>query len=209
MKEPQFLKVKFSALRPWEKNPRTATTEAVKDLAAKIKAKGQIKNFVCWQEDEDLKNGTYTIGGGNIRFLALRDILKIKPDSSVWISVNYPESEKEKIELSLLDNMTSGSYVEQQLAEMIYPYREEIDLKTFKLNFTEGTDLEKFLEGFGPGPDPEDIDEISDSDRHTISIFCKDDDEMLEMRRLLGIEDKKQNKIEAPALKALIMAANS
>jgi len=203
MRDPEFMKVPFSSLHDWKKNPRTITKEDIKRLAMKITEKGLIRNFVCWQEDGEKKKGIFTVGGGNMRFFALRDILKIKPEREVWISLNFPESEKEKIELSLLDNMTSGSYIDQQLAELIYPYRDMIPLQEYRLNFNPGVDLKKFLEGFGPTEIP-DIDLLDESDRHTISIYCRNDEELIEMREMLGISDKKTNKIEATELKSIL-----
>lgn len=202
MKTPEFIKVKFRQLRPWDKNPRMITKKEIKNLAEKLKEKGVFKNFVCWQDGADAKKGVYTVGGGNMRFYAMKDVLKVGPDSDVWISLNYPASEKEKVELSLLDNMTAGSYVEQQLAELLFPYKDELNLETFKLNFSEGLDLKRFLDGFGPSDLP-DIEETPDSDRRTISIVCRSDDEVLEMRKLFQIEDRKTNRIEAEDVKRL------
>jgi hypothetical protein len=203
MKAPEFLKVRFKQLHAWAKNPRTVTKKDAENLAKKIKEKGIIRNFVTWRDKKDLKDDSYTVGGGNIRYHALKDIIKINPESEVWISLNYPENEKEMIELSLLDNMPAGTYVEQALAELLYPYRSEIDLSTFKIPFTDGTDLQKFLEGFGP-TSVDDIELEDESDRKTISVVCSDDDELLEMRGLLGIEEQKTNSIKAVELRKLL-----
>jgi len=201
-KEPEFIQVPFSALRPWPKNPRDAKKADVANLAEKIKTNGLFRNFVCWQEPEDVKRKTFTVGGGNIRFFALRDVLKIPNDRRVWISLNYPETDAEKIELSLLDNMTFGTYLEQPLAELLYPVREALDLASLRIPLSDGIDLEKFIAGFGPS-NVEDVVPMPESDRRTISVVCADDDDLLTMRDLLGI-DGKTNEIKSEELRALL-----
>jgi len=202
MKQPEFISVEFGSLRPWGKNPREASKKDAEILAKNLKEKGVFRNFVCWQEKSDLKAETYTVGGGNLRYKAMKEILKIRDSAKVMISLNFPENEKEKIELSLLDNMPSGSYVEQALAELIYPYREEINLKDFRIPLTPGTDLDKFLEGFGPGEVPE-IEELTRSDRHAVAVVCTDDDDLLDMRELLGV-DGKENEITSTEMREIL-----
>jgi hypothetical protein len=63
--------------------------------------------------------------------------------------------------------------------------------------------LQKFLEGFGP-TNVDDIELVDESDRKTISVVCSDDDELLEMRGLLGIEEQKTNSIKAVELRKLL-----
>lgn len=201
-REPEFHQVPFSSLRPWPKNPRDAKKTDVANLAEKIRKKGLFRNFVCWQEPEDVQRKTFTVGGGNIRFFALRDVLKVQGDRKVWISLNYPETEAEKIELSILDNMAFGGYLEQPLAELLYPVKDALDLASLRIPLSEGVDLEKFISGFGPS-ETEDIVPMPESDRRTISVVCADDDDLLTMRDLLGI-DGKTNEIKSEELRRIL-----
>jgi hypothetical protein len=150
MKKPIFLNVRFGQLRPWDKNPRQATEENVKSLAAQLKEVGIFKNFVCWQEGDDEKNKTYTVGGGNIRLVAMRELLGVGPEEKVNIAVCFPETEAEKVRISLLDNMTFGSYVEQQLAELTYGFKDDPALAGLRVNFSYGVDLKEILDSVGP-----------------------------------------------------------
>jgi len=65
-----------------------------------------------------------------MRLRAMRDmgIMDVKV-----LTVN-PKSEKEKIELSLIDNDRAGYYEDQQLAELIYPFKDELDLAGLKVD---------------------------------------------------------------------------
>ena len=171
-KEPEFIKVKFGDIIPWEKNPRDIKKDDLLNLAQKIEKFGMFKNLVCWKE-----NGSITIGGGNMRYFAMRDVLKFAPDREITISMNYPESEKEKIELSLLDNMIAGVYLEQDLAEMLFPFQSEIDLENYKLPFANPTDLSSFLKSFAPDlPDPNPDPPIEQTSEVMIEVLCSNKD---------------------------------
>ena len=53
-------------------------------LAHHISRAGFIRNFVVWQEDGDTEAGRFTIGGGNVRYAACRDVLHV-PEAAVTI----------------------------------------------------------------------------------------------------------------------------
>jgi len=150
LKEPEFKKVKFGQIKPWEKNPRNIKKEKLERLAKSIKEKGLFQTLTCWKE-----GSFYVTGGGNMRWHAMKHILKWPEEREVWISLNFPENEKEKIELSLLDNMRFGQYIEQELAELVYPYIEEIELEDYSIDLTEPwMDLKQVVERVGPDIDP-------------------------------------------------------
>jgi len=125
-REPDFITVPFGQIRPWGKNPRNYTRHELTKLARSLREKGQFKNLVCWQE-----NGNYVIGGGNLRYQAMARILKWPEDKMVQISVNYPGTEQEKLELTLLDNASSGFYEEDKLAALAI---EQPELKLDEFN---------------------------------------------------------------------------
>jgi hypothetical protein len=145
VKEPQFLKVPFGRIRPWGKNPRGIKTEDLEALAKSIREKGQFQVLTCWKE-----GGIYETGGGNMRWHAMKDVLHYADDKPIWISLNFPRTEAEKIELSILDNMKFGFYQDQQLAELLQPHLEEIDLESFRVDLGQGIDLKHLIERFGP-----------------------------------------------------------
>jgi len=148
LKEPEFIQVPFGKIRPWGKNPRNIKTEELKKLAKSIQTKGQFQVLTCWGNGDG-----YETGGGNMRWQAMENILKYSDDKLVWISLNYPEGEKEKIELSLLDNQRFGQYDEQALAELVYPYLEEINLEDFKVDIGEPMGLKDLIEDYAPNLD--------------------------------------------------------
>lgn len=97
--------------------------------------------------DELKENGTLTVLGGNMRLRALQEL----GHKEVWVSVVEPKSEAEKIEISLSDNDRVGYYEDQALAELVYPYREEIDLKAFKVDLpVPDVNLSDILSRFAP-----------------------------------------------------------
>jgi len=145
-KEPQFLQVPFGQIKPWGKNPRGIKKKDIDLLAKSIHEKGQFQVLTCWQTGD----GQYETGGGNMRWHAMREVLHYPDDKPIWISLNFPESEKEKIELSLLDNMRFGYYEEDKLAELVYPHVEDIRLEDFKVDVGEPIDLKGIIERFGP-----------------------------------------------------------
>jgi hypothetical protein len=155
MKKPEFLKVKLSQLVPWADNPRQATEENVKALAAQLKEVGLFKNFVCWQQGDDKKNDQYTVGGGNVRLVAMRQVLGVPDDEVVQISLCFPETEAQKLRLSILDNMTFGSYVEQQLAELTYGFKDDPELAGLRVAFSYGVDLKEVTDSVGPSDQAE------------------------------------------------------
>lgn len=211
MKAPEFKKVEFRKLEPWNLNPRDIRTDALHFLAKKMKEKGIFRNFVTWCPGDDYPqkdNGRYVVGGGNMRWLVLKEAWKCPSDMLVQISVNFPKTEAERIELSLLDNYEAGIYLEQPTGELLYPYKDEIDLSMFRFSFTNPTDLKTIVDGFGPDG-YQDIEFVDKSDRHSITINCESDEEMIEMKELLGIEESKKNAIDASLLKDILKKKDS
>jgi len=130
-KPPEFMQVPFGKIEPWDKNPRNYTRAELQKLAKSIKKKGQFKNLVCWKEGDK-----YIIGGGNLRWQAMSRILKWPADRLVHISVNYPENDQEKIELTLLDNAASGFYEQDKLTSLALKYP-DLKLTDFNIDITE------------------------------------------------------------------------
>jgi len=166
LKEPEIMQVPFGKIQPWGKNPRNIKTEKLEELAKSIKEKGLFQVLTCW------KNGDkYETGGGNMRWHAMKTILKYPDDKLVWISLNFPENEREKIELSLLDNMRFARYDEQALAELVYPYIGEIELEKFDIDLKEPVNLKSIIEDFGPDLDSEEKNS-SEDDGYIVCPKC-------------------------------------
>jgi len=166
-KQPEILQVSFGSIMPWEKNPRNIKKEKLEKLAESIEKYGLFQTLTTWKE-----NGKYITGGGNMRWQAMKHILKWPADKLIWISLNYPESEKEKIELALLDNMIFGIYEDAKLAELIFPYREEIKLEDFEVNLKQPVDLKALLGEFAPAGGEEDPGDPGEGAEEGEEIIC-------------------------------------
>jgi len=137
----EIKKVPISEVDVWKKNPRNIRTKDFERLKKQILELGVYKPLVCYEE-----NGKYITLGGNMRLRALRE-LGLR---EVEISVVYPKTEAEKIKYSLSDNDRAGEYDEQALAELTYPYIEEINLEDFKVDRGSQESLRQILEEYGP-----------------------------------------------------------
>jgi hypothetical protein len=159
LKQPEFKQAVFGSIEPWQNNPRNIQTPDLERLARSISEKGQFQVLTCWpvgngyddypQED----TGKYMTGGGNMRWHAMKSILKFGPGNPVWISLNFPRNEAERIELALLDNQRSGIYIEEKLAELIYPIKSQIILEDFKIDLSKTVTLKDFIGRYGPNAD--------------------------------------------------------
>jgi hypothetical protein len=120
--------------------------------------------LTCWQAGE-----MFETGGGNMRWHAMKNVLKYADDRPVWISLNFPTNEKEKIELSLLDNMRFGAYDEQALAELVYPHIESIVLEDFKIDLGNPISLKDLINGVGPegGGDQPRLNKLAEKEKAT------------------------------------------
>ena len=108
-----------------------------------------------YSEYPDEDTGLYQTGGGNMRWHAMKHVLHIPDDHEIWVSLNFPTNEAERIELSLMDNQKFGTYEKQKLAELTFPHIEEINLETYKISIDEPVSLKNVLKGFGSVGDDE------------------------------------------------------
>ena len=155
-KKPDHLSIPLGKIIPWDKNPRNIKKEKLRLLADYLTKYGQFSNLTCWpvgdspdeypQED----TGKYQTGGGNMRWNAMIHILKWSNDKQIQISLNYPENEAERIELSLLDNMGFGVYEEDKLAELASPYTGILNFSDLEVNIEEPLKMDALMEKFSP-----------------------------------------------------------
>jgi len=186
-----YRKVPLDAIEPWEKNPRNIKKKDFERLKRQILKLGVYKPLLCYEE-----NGKYVTLGGNMRLRALRE-LGVK---DIMVGIVRPKSEAEKIEYNLSDNDRAGEYIEQDLAELIYPYLEEINLEDFKVDLGEAVDMKSVIDDYGPSDEKDDeIPEIDDGpaitkpgDLFTLGrhrLLCGDATKEEDVKRLMN--DKK------------------
>lgn len=182
--------VPISDIDVWEKNPRNIKTKDFERLKRQIQELGIYKPLICVRE-----NGRYVTLGGNMRLRALKD-MGIK---DIDVSIVKADTEAQRIKYALSDNDRAGEYDEQQLAELVYPHIEEINLEDFKVDLGEAVDMKSVIEDFGPDLDEEeDIPELSDGPATTNlgdiyklgphRILCADVTQKESMVRLMGQE---------------------
>jgi len=149
-------RVPIEQVQNWEDNPRNIKTKDFERLKRQIKELGVYKPMIACPE-----NGGYTILGGNMRLRALKE-LGIK---EVEISIVHPKSEAEKIKYALSDNDRAGEYEEEKLAELVYPYIDEIELGDYKIDVGEPVNLQDVIEDYAPNLDgsEDEVPEIDDS----------------------------------------------
>ena len=173
----------ISTLRLWKDNPREISKKAFESLKKKIKRWGQFKPVLITKDGEVI--------GGNMRLRAYLDL----GIEDVWVSVVNPKDEAEKIEIAMTDNESSGRWDEQALAELIEPYKTEIELGNYELDLGKTTPLNELLDQFGPEVVEDEVPEISQEEpksklgeiyqlgRHR--IMCGDSTKIEDVERLM------------------------
>lgn len=151
-----IIKVPISKVNLWDKNPRNIKKEDLERLKRQIL---WAKDIIPATREEDfmkfqmlrpliayLEKGKYTVLGGNMRLRALREMGETK----VEIKIVHPKTEADKIRIALIDNDRAGEYIEDDLAELVCPHIEEIDLADFKIDIGEGISLHDSIQEIGP-----------------------------------------------------------
>ena len=140
--------IPIDQLECWDKNPRFIQEKDYARLKRQIQQLGEYKPLIVYPE-----NGRFVVLGGNMRLQAYRELGK----KECWVSIQNPKNEKEKLELALSDNDRAGEYDDQKLAELIYPFKDEIHLEDFKIDIGQSIDLGMVLDRFAP-TDEDDFD---------------------------------------------------
>jgi len=128
----------ISKLRNWDKNPRAIKSNKFQELKERIKKYGQFKPVITTLDGEVI--------GGNMRLRAMKDL----GIQEIWVSVVEPKTNAEKIEIALADNEEMGYYQEDQLAELISEYKDDIKLESFSIHLGDGVNLEDLLNKYQP-----------------------------------------------------------
>jgi len=119
----------------------------------------------------------------------------------VDISIVSADTEAKKIKYALSDNDRAGEYDEQQLAELVYPHIEEINLEEYKVDLGEAATLADVIEDYGPDLSDgteDDVPEIDDTPAITQPgqlftlgnhrLLCGDATKKEDVERLMGGE---------------------
>lgn len=130
-------RVPISEVDVWEKNPRNIKSADFERLKNQIKELGVYKSLICYADGE--------------KYITLVDIVIVDA-----------KTEAMKIKYSLSDNDRAGIYDEQLLAELIYPYLDEINIDDYKIDLGDAENLQSIVEMFGPsnGEDQGKLDEF-------------------------------------------------
>lgn len=138
MKQTKNSSVNISTLRNWNKNPRGIKKDKFEELKKRIQRHGQFKPLIITEDGEVL--------GGNMRLRAMKEL----GITDVWVSVVYPKTDAEKIEIALVDNEEMGYYEDQALAELISRYKDEIQLDNYSIHLSKPTSLDDLLQQYSP-----------------------------------------------------------
>lgn len=154
---------KLNTLFLWDKNPRTIDVDKFNSLKKKIKRWGQFKPLIITENGEVI--------GGNMRLRAYEEM----GIEDVWVSVVYPKSEAEKIEIALADNELSGDWDELKLTELIAPFSDQIVLKDYELDLGRTTNLSDLFKSVSPDGTPNESEEYKEE--YQVVVVCKNEGE--------------------------------
>ncbi len=140
----------ITTLRNWDVNPRAIKKDKFEELKKRMQRFGQIKPIVVMPDGEVL--------GGNMRLRAMKEIGVTK----VWVSEVEPKTEAEKIEIALTDNEEFGYYIDQQVAELVAKYKDDIDLAKYSIHLKEPETLAEILQRFSPEPVEDEVPAVED-----------------------------------------------
>jgi len=185
--------IPIEKVRVWEKNPKEGIRKRdYQRLKSYIKKKGIFKRWLVCPDPK--KKGSYIILGGNTRYeVVTREFKEIR---EIDVNVVYPKNEKEMLEYALMDNDQMSDYDLQQIAEMAYPYREELDLTGIRINVGDTRSLKNVIEDFSPDiergedPDFEFTPELYESQNYIVLYF----DNELDWKSALDVFEVKRMK---------------
>ena len=116
-------------LKNWDKNPRGIDKKDFERLKNQIKKLGQYKPLLITPDG--------TVLGGNMRLRAYQEL----GINEVWVSIVEPNNEAEMLEYALSDNDRAGYYNEDELSELVYKYKDDINLDDYAVDLGKFTNL--------------------------------------------------------------------
>lgn len=141
----------------WDKNPRNITSDDFERLKQQIKDLGEYKPLIVNSGAHVGQKGE--VLGGNMRLRAYKALGYTR----VWVSIVEPKTEAEKLKYALSDNDRAGTYVEEDLAQLITDVGfDDIDLAILHADLGNTSSLRDLLDKFSPVEGEERLDELSD-----------------------------------------------
>lgn len=175
---------KLSELKPHPLNPRSITEDKFKELVKKIKRWGQLGALLVDGRDKQ------TILGGNHAYEAMKSLNY----ETAKVEYRTPKTDAEALELLIVHNERYAQWIEQDLAELLNKYKNQIDLSAYSIDLGRLTDLKKVLARFGQTeedeapalePDPKSkLGEVYQLGRHR--LMCGDSTSIEDVKKLMG-----------------------
>lgn len=126
-------------LQPYPLNPRSITEKRYNELKQKVNRFGQLGTLIIDGRDKS------TVLGGNHVFRAMQELGYTKAK----VEYRTPKDDAEALEIVILHNEKFATWVEQDLAELLHKYREQIDLSNYTIDLGKATDALKILARYG------------------------------------------------------------
>lgn len=140
-------------LTPYPFNPRSITKDKFEDLKGKIRRWGQLGALLIDGRDNR------TILGGNHAFEAMKELGM----TTAKVEYRTPKDDAEALELVIVHNERYASWVEQDLAELLHQYKDNIDLSKYSIDLGKSTDANKILARYGE-TDEDEAPELGEGD---------------------------------------------
>lgn len=189
-KKAEYKFVEIKKLTPFKGNPSVPGAASEEMLKKSIEGQGFVEDVIAYKEN----NNSLLIIVGHKRI----DQAKALGLDSVPVKIYPFKSRKHAIAYCVASNRIT------QLADTDYQKLKEcfehidtgelgkigLEMTGYKYKEIEGMiDFKNYLD--------KDLEFIDESDRHSIIIKCEDDNEVLEVKKVLKIDDKKMNTIKA------------
>jgi len=134
----------INKLRNWDRNPRSIDKKDFERLKRQVEKFGVYKPLIATPDGEVI--------GGNMRLRAIKDL----GHTEAWVSVITPKTEAEKIEIALSDNDRAGYYDDDALAELVYEFKDDINLEDYKIDLRMPSGLDELLSNYAPDNEKDD-----------------------------------------------------
>lgn len=175
---------RLSELKPHPLNPRSITEDKFNELKRKIARWGQLGALLVDGRDK------VTILGGNHAYEAMKALNQ----ETAKVEYRTPKDDAEALELLIVHNERYAQWVEQDLAELLNKYKDQIDLSGYSIDLGKLTDLKKVLARFGqteedeaPGLEKEAVSklgEVYQLGRHR--LMCGDSTKIEDVAKLMN-----------------------
>lgn len=126
-------------LHPYPLNPRAITEKKYTDLKKKVHRFGQLGTLIIDGRDKS------TVLGGNHVYQAMKEL----GYAQAKVEYRTPKDDAEALELVIVHNERFATWVEQDLAELLHKYREDIDLSSYTIDLGKATEALKVLARYG------------------------------------------------------------